>query len=1160
MITIKNWTKVFYKYHNYICAIGHDNDMNRHIFMFKLPYYYLLKPCDVPNYLHELSDHTPDRNGYTFDEFSMNTVNNYKRLEYKCTNNQLVEIITYQPLKFDHQVTEYNSDYSNIDMFFILNDIKSLCLVDTSKLPVTPKVNRLHYNNEYLYHINDVELFKKSYMTTTQMKYIYLILDIEVRTINIFPKANNLDNHVSHITFLYSCQNLSYLKKVFNYEGSEIYIDSLNGNPLTLLLSYNHNNPVNTGEFVKKRNNLIGINLEFAREVDLLKYAKWLIEKLEFDIISGYNSNGFDIKYICDRLVYLGEDPLNISVHSDFNSITINPVSTRSKNREVFNIKNGGGKIFFDLYIYMLKNRADLPNYKLNTVIVDYFTSVDCEILERGKISINIKDEDIVENDHPDDVEHDNNDIIDLCDNEQSEITCDYIKVKNTFNRSLINTSDHMYSKTLNIIMKLDDRTNNEFLYLCAPQIPSDIKKISLAYYKTELDIVKAYQDKNTHHKISMYNIQDTNLTYHLLYRCNIDYVFKANVDSTPMTPEEVLMYESSRTSSSLINKYIYDHKYFFVNRGKVSEGKFAAALVLGACNKDRYSPVIVFDFGSLYPNIFIWGNLSYESKAVVMEFNTEIDAQIAKNVLESKLDKNKFICVITRSSKDEPLNCYKLEIFSIDFVGLLPEILKLTLLERDIEKANAKKAKIEGRDHDAILHDYFQINRKLRGNSIYGLMAFMEYTKSDPNLAQACTSIAYDMLQYLVNCFTCKYRVEYTSDMKVVSLRIDCGNIYHPIIDEKIYIPEILFNNTKFFNVNSSEPYYSLNYPNTRVYIYKTYTSIIVSKDIDNENSEKISILTWLNNSELIKHTLELTTLNMCNKYIIKLKEYSKSLGCIPIPPHVEHEPSNVIIEYNVVPVYGDTDSVFLEHITDISEQNSKENLERLWNLGIFEQSLINYVLLFQPLSVKMEKIITHFKNPMKKKYSGCTYESVSAIQNGIKLIKTKGLETRNKCKVHKQLEDECENISVRCYDDNVSMFDTKNIIMDMIIEYLQNRVKNLSDFSGFINSRKYTKSSNPNYIPNQKVEEFNKKSPLNQITEGSRYNYVYLVPHNTPLNTKFSSLHDLEHIVDEFQTTKSGYRLYIETYCNIILKDLSTNHNLEFIPEMKSKIFEIV
>jgi hypothetical protein len=1138
MITLKNWTKVSYQSNKqHLCAIGHDDQMDKYVFVFELPYFYLIEGKDVPSDIDR-------ENTY------IRTVSNYKRLQYKCDNHELVEIITYKPITFDPNVILYNNDYNQVDMFFILNDIKSLCQIDMLKLRVSSLADRV-------YRVHDVSMFKSASIESNKIEYIYLVLDIEVRTIGCFPKANIEDNWVSHVTFVYSCRDKSYLKKMFGEYSLDMYIDKLRDDePFILELSYDHSNPRYAGEYIYKRNKMIGFHITFLHEIHLLMYVKKQIETLEYDIISGYNSNGFDIKYISDRLEFLKCPPITMSVHQLFKPTSINPVATRSKNREVFNIKNGGGKIFFDLYIYMLKNRADLTDYKLNTVLIDYFTS-DHIILERGKTTITISDEDIVENYGPDDVELIDNDIINVLDNETETIECDYIKVKNVFIRDLIDTSDHMYCKTYNMIMKVDDRTSDEYVYLVAPNIP-ECNTISLSYCKTELDIMKSYQLKDSHDKIGMYNIHDTNLTYYLLYRCNIDYVFKANADSTPMSPEEVLMYENSRTSSSLINKYIYDNKYFFPITDKQKEGKYAAALVLEARNKDRYSPIITHDFASLYPNVFIWGNLSYESKAAVMPFSTELDAQLAKEKLSRRLDKNNFNLVITRSSKDEPINSYKLEVFDTSFVGLLPNILSVTLSERDIEKGKSKKAKQEGRIHDAILHDYFQLNRKLRGNSIYGLMAFTEYTKSDPNLAQACTSIAYDMLHYLVTSFTCRYTVEYSSSLRVVSLIMHhTKSIYHPVIDELIYMPDIVYPNTKFYS-STDEDYYSVNTRYARVYFYKEYTSIVISKDLDNPSTNKISILTWIYNQDLIEYNLGLAILDLSNKYASKIDLYSRQLGCISIHPHKPKvDKSNTIVDYIVEPVYGDTDSVFLEHICDLPDQNSSTNLERLWFLGQLEQDLINHVLLFKPLNVKMEKIITHFRNTTKKKYSGCNYESLEEIRNGTRQIKTKGIKTRNKCKIHMELEDKCAEIGIECYDNNISVYETKGRITNHIINSLRERVKNISNFSGFIGSRKYTKSNNPDYIPNRKVEENNKTSQ-NQITEGSRYNYVYLVPANTPIGQKFNSTHELEHIVTDTDVTKKGYRLYIETYCTIILKDLSTNNNLEITPEERDLIFK--
>lgn len=1135
MITLKNWTKVSQEK---LCAIGHDEVMTKYVFVFDLPYFYLVESKDVP------------RDG--IEGATVKTVSNYKRLQYKCDNHELVEIVTYKPINFNSDVVLYNNDYSQVDMFFILNDVQALCQVDPSKLTLPTLA-------ETVYSVSDVSAFKVACTPSSKMEYIYLVLDIEVRTVGCFPKADDEGNWVSHVTFVYSCRDKSYLRKTFGEYKIDQYINGLSDDqPFILELSYDHNKPRYAGEFISKRGKTIGCHITFSDETSLLLYVKHLIESLEYDIISGYNSNGFDIKYITDRLVFLGCQPITISVHKLFKPTTICPVATRSKNREIYNIKNGGGKIFFDLYIYMLKNRADLTDYKLNTVLIDYFTSTHI-ILDRGRTTITISDEDVVENHTPDDVETNDQDFVDVLDNEVETIECDYIKVKNVFIRSLIDTSDHMYCKTYNMIMKVDDRTNDEYVYLVAPNIPN-ASQLDLSYCKTELDIMKSYQLRDSHAKIGMYNIHDTNLTYYLLYRCNIDYVFKANSDSTPMSPEEVLMYENSRTSSSLINKYIYDNKYFFPISEKHKEGKFAAALVLESRNKDRYSPIITHDFASLYPNVFIWGNLSYESKAAVMHFSTELDAQLARYQLTRKLDKNNFNCVITRTSKDEPINCYKVEIFDTSFTGLLPNILSITLSERDMEKNKAKKAKQEGRVHDAILHDYFQLNRKLRGNSIYGLMAFMEYTKSDPNLAQACTSIAYDMLQYLVNTFTCRYTVEYNSDLRVISLVLqNKATVYHPVIDELIYIPDVVYSNVRFYTPDryTDEGYYSVTTRYARVYFYKECTCIVISTDLDDPHTPKISILAWLYNRDLIEYMLGISLLDLSKKYENKVDVFSRDLGCISIPPHLHGSPNtNTTVNYVVEPVYGDTDSVFLEHISDLPDQNSATNLERLWYLGQLEQDVINNVLLFKPLNVKMEKIITHFRNTTKKKYSGCNYESIEEIRLGLRTIKTKGIKTRNKSKIHMELEDQCASIAIKCYDVNLSIYETKQRITKHIIDTLRDRVKNITNFDGFIGSRKYTKSNNPDYIPNRKVEEYN-KTAQNQILEGSRYSFVYLVPVNTPIGEKFKSLHELEHIVDDTDVTKRGYRLYIETYCTIILKDLSTNNNLEISSEDRESIF---
>jgi hypothetical protein len=508
---------------------------------------------------------------------------------------------------------------------------------------------------------------------------------------------------------------------------------------------------------------------------------------------------------------------------------------------------------------------------------------------------------------------------------------------------------------------------------------------------------------------------------------------------------------------------------------------------------------------------------------------------------------------VITRTSKDEAINQYKVVLYDLTTKGILPDILMRTLHERDIEKLAMKKAQKEGRTHDALLHDFFQLNRKLRGNSIYGLMAFTEYSKSDPDLAQSCTSIAYELLRFLQNVFSTRVRARFTKTSQLVSLEfVGERRIVHPVINQIILMPDITYSKVVFYESISDEKYFCEESSYVRVYHLEQKRYIIASLDLDDPTSDKYSILAWMYNSDLISHLLGQKKIELTARYENKLAQMYKHLGQIAIPPFVPPSDDECFTEkyYTIETVYGDTDSVFLEHISDDrTNEFAVPNLQMVWHVGQLEQEIINNSLLYKPLNVKMEKLITHFRNPDKKKYSGIFYESYNQIAEGLMRIKAKGFSyvQRDKCSFHKSIAIKAADI----YAEGITLYWSIDEIRSKIIEYLiatlRERLSEMSSIEGFVKSRKYTVSNNPKYIPNIKVQEYNRVSIDKRITEGSRYNYVLVVDRDLPLGSHVKTLHDLEYIVDNDKLVLTDKRVYFENYYEIILRDVTSQNSID-------------
>ena len=146
-------------------------------------------------------------------------------------------------------------------------------------------------------------------------KILIVTIDIEVQCENGFPSPTEAEEEILSIT-------------VKNHQNKKIVVWGI-------------------GEFTTNRDDVTYIKCE--SETHLFKEFLVFWEKHQPDVITGWNSEFFDIPYICNRIIKLfGEDELERL--SPWGSVQSRDVYKMGRNHQTYNIRGVAALDYFDLY------------------------------------------------------------------------------------------------------------------------------------------------------------------------------------------------------------------------------------------------------------------------------------------------------------------------------------------------------------------------------------------------------------------------------------------------------------------------------------------------------------------------------------------------------------------------------------------------------------------------------------------------------------------------------------------------------------------------------------------------------------------------------------------------------------------------------------------
>ena len=491
------------------------------------------------------------------------------------------------------------------------------------------------------------------------------------------------------------------------------------------------------GEIEPFYKNIITLNTctktEELKDVDIIccktekkVLLEWrdLIIKYNPDIITGYNINGFDFKYIHKRSI-----KLNIE----------NQMSFLSK------IVNKNAKFVSDSLKSSAMGKNELSYYKMERIVLDLM-----QYCRRNIQSDSYKLDIIASNNIKEEINnyefYENNTIL-HCSNSFGINEGDYITIL-FFDGLTDNLYDSKYK-----ILKIN-KENEVFKIIIDGIIPEDILQYKTKYWCHAKDDLKPKEmfrmqkmGPDERAIVAKYCIMDCILVTKLLEKLQVlnCSIAMSNVCYVPLS--FIFMRGQSIKILSLVAKKCNELNYVIPklkgpdrdleNEDEEKEKeKYEGAIVFPPKKGIYYGPTIVLDYASLYPSSMICYNVSHE--CLIMDNNMEIDETKYKIhtidffVQQPDGEKQKVICRFVEKLTGEK--------------GIIPNILSELLQNRANAKNLMKNAETETLKK---IYDGLQNAYKITANSVYGQLGADVGSIYLLPLAQSTTAIGRLMLNY---------------------------------------------------------------------------------------------------------------------------------------------------------------------------------------------------------------------------------------------------------------------------------------------------------------------------------------------------------------------------------------------------------------------------
>ena len=682
------------------------------------PYFYIKKPDywnsgDIRKYISHIKNNLSKKilygfinyeiieNYHDFVGFTNNSVNTFIKLIFKNMNayysfrKYIKETLNYEEyiLKKGYEIKIYESKIKAFLNFIHEKNLKTCGWLNVKNYKKIKNKSEKTINDiNIVCNFDDVEFHEETKMS----KFIILSFDIETYNPHgLFPKASNDEDCITQIG------------SVFTYYGeTEPFLCNI----ITL----------NGCKRIKGLENVEIKECSTEKKV-LLEWTK-LIKRINPDIIVGYNINNFDLKYMHDRA-----QKLNILNEFSMLDRHINQISKYIDGTS----KSGSSKAFGDneLYYYEFEGRTliDLFSYaKRNIPLPCYKLDFVASVYIREKIIKyeNFENECIITT----------NSIYGL--KEDQYINISY------FDGLTDNTHTQKYK-----IIEMNEINEKEKTIKINGNIPLDLlnfKKLAWCHAKDDLsaqDMFKLFKESDEGRGIiAKYCIMDCILVLKLLEKLQVlnNNIGMANVCYVPLT--YIFMRGQSIKAHSLISKFCKDEKHLIPDidppedygKDDAEKEKYEGAIVFDPKEIKLYNeePVVVLDFGSLYPSTAICYNISHETLVLDKKYEN-LDNYIYHEI---KFEVNG---IEEKWKYAEPKDGKK---------GIIPRILDGLLKKRKAVKKEMETCT------DPFLYkilDGLQNAYKVTANSIYGLLGAVVSPVYLAPLAPSITAGGRGMLEY---------------------------------------------------------------------------------------------------------------------------------------------------------------------------------------------------------------------------------------------------------------------------------------------------------------------------------------------------------------------------------------------------------------------------
>ena len=472
----------------------------------------------------------------------------------------------------------------------------------------------------------------------------------------------------------------------------------------------------------------------YKTEKKVLLAWTMLIQRLNPDVITGYNINGFDFEYIKDRAKKFG-------ILKEFSKLSRiigeeapwkeKQLSSSAMGENLLKYFDMGGRIIIDL-MKVLQRDAKLDSFKLDNVSSYYIKEAikAKEIVNKTTIITTNSVYGIKEDQYVNVVFNDG-----LTDNKHDE------KYK------ILNIDSANKKITINGIIPEELFENNNKVFWCHAK--DDI---------SPNELFKLYKGSdNDRAIIAKYCLQDCILVTKLLEKLQVlnNNIGMANVCNVPLNwifmsgqGKKIfsLVSKKCRELNHLVPKLIVKNKNDNdTNKNKFHKikysdstdsddeknGGYEGATVFDPDKGVHYEPIPVLDYASLYPRSMIYKNISHECIVLDNKYD-DIDGYTYHTVSYKNNDGTTTTCRYAKKNDGT--------------IGILPQILIELLDKRSATKKLMDKEEDKFKKN---IYDGLQLAYKVTANSLYGQLGAPTSPIYFKELAASTTATGREMLEY---------------------------------------------------------------------------------------------------------------------------------------------------------------------------------------------------------------------------------------------------------------------------------------------------------------------------------------------------------------------------------------------------------------------------